>query len=114
MVGPHSPPIPKKLATKIWEGEFVELSELLPCRLGAPELTLLDLVACRDKPKEESIKRKITTIQQWVVCFSSLISVMAVRHPERVQDLLAYVALITKASLDYEGLPWLAYDSHFR
>lgn len=110
-VGSHSPPIPKKLAAKIWEGEFVELSELLPCRLGAPELTLLDLMSGRDKPKEA---RKITNIQQWVVCFNSFTSVMAVRHPERVRHLLAYAAIITKASLDYEGVPWLVYDSHFR
>ena len=39
MVGPHSPPVPKKLGTKIWDEEFVELSELLPSHLGAPEPT---------------------------------------------------------------------------
>ena len=39
---------------------------------------------------------------------------MALKHPERVQDLLGYSSMITKASLDYEGTPWLAYDAHFR
>lgn len=110
-VGTHSPPVPKKVAEKIWGGEFIELSELLPSRLGAPELTLRDLVANRDKQKEP---KKITTIQQWVVCFNAYTSVMAVRHPGRIQDLLAYASTITKASLDYEGTPWLSYDSHFR
>ena len=38
-VGTHSPPVPKNIAEKIWSGEFVELSELLQSRLGAPELT---------------------------------------------------------------------------
>ena len=30
LVGPHSPPIPKRLAEKIWRNEFIELNELLP------------------------------------------------------------------------------------
>ena len=64
-------------------------------------------------PEKKSTK-KITTIQQWVVCFNSFVSVMAKRHPERVHELLAYSAVIAKASQDYDGLPWLAYDSHFR
>ena len=68
-------------------------------------------MANKDKPKET---KKITNIQQWVVCFNAYISVMAVRHPGRVQDLLAYSSIITKASLDYEGVPWLLYDAHFR
>ena len=89
----------------------MDLSELLPSRLGAPEVTLRDLISNRDKPKEP---RKISTIQQWVVCFNAFISVMAVRHPERVHDLLGYASMITKSSLDYEGAPWLAYDAHFR
>ena len=110
-VGIHSPPVPRKLAEKIWKGEFVELSELLPSRLGAPKVTLRDLMSNRDKPKEP---KRITSIQQWVVCFNSVISVMALKHPERVQDLLGYSSMITKASLDYEGTPWLAYDAHFR
>lgn len=65
----------------------------------------------KDKLKDQ---KKITTIQQWVVCFSSFMSVMEIRHPKRVRELIAYLAMITKASQDYEGLPWLAYDSHFR
>ena len=109
-VGSHSPPIPEKLATKIWKGEFIELHELLPSRLGAPEVTLLDLMSGKEKHKEP---KTITTIQQWVVCFNSFVSVMAKRHPERVHELLAYSAVIAKASQDYDGLPWLAYDSHF-
>ena len=110
-VGAHSPPIPEKLAKKIWKGEFIELHELLPSRLGAPEVTLLDLMSGKDKLKDQ---KKITTIQQWEVCFSSFMSVTEIRHPERVRELIAYLAMITKASQDYEGLPWLAYDSHFR
>ena len=33
-VGPSSPPIPLKLAQKIWSNEYIELHDLLPARLG--------------------------------------------------------------------------------
>ena len=89
----------------------MDLSELLPSRLGAPELTLKDLISSKERPKEQ---KKIAMILQWVVCFDTFISVMAIKHPERVQDLLGYASMITKAGLDYEGTPWLAYDTHFR
>lgn len=110
-VGVNTPPVPLKLAERIWRKEFIDLSELLPARLGAPELTLMDLIAKRDKVKES---KKIHTIEQWVVCFNTYISVMSIRYPERVIDLLAYSSTITKASADYEDTPWLAYDCHFR
>ena len=110
-VGTHSPPMPMKLAERIWSSDLLDLSELLASRLGASELTLRDLVSNRDKPKEV---KKITPIQQWVVCFNAYISVMAIRHPGCIRDLLAYVSIITKASLDYKGTPWLSYDAHFR
>ena len=36
-VGTHTPSVPKKLPEKIWSSKFLEISELLPSRLGAPE-----------------------------------------------------------------------------
>ena len=104
-----SPPIPHKLALKIWRGEFIDLNNLLPFRLGAPEPTLVD--ALRNKPKEW---KQITSITQWVVCFNAFVSVVAIQQPHHVRDLLAYSSLITKAAHDYEGTPWLACDVHFR
>ena len=45
---------------------------------------------------------------------NAYIAVVAMKDASRVQDLLAYASLIVKASNDYEGTPWLSYDSHFR
>ena len=45
---------------------------------------------------------------------NAYIAVIAMKDASRVQDLLAYASLIVKASNDYEGTPWLLYDSHFR
>ena len=110
-VGSYSPSNPKENGYKNLDGEFAQLGELLPCCLGTPKPTLLDVMSRRDKLKEA---RKITNIQQWVVYFNSFTSIMAVRHPKQVRHLLAHAAIITKASLlNYEGLQWLAYDSHF-
>ena len=54
-VGPASPPIPLKLAEKIWWGDHIdhiELHELLPTRLGAPGPTILDALLLQDQAKE--------------------------------------------------------------
>ena len=110
VVSHTSPPIPYKLALKIWRGEFIDLNLLLPHRLGAPEPTLAEALQAKG-PRDH---KQISTIEQWVVCFNAFISVVAVQAPQRVQDLLAYSTLITKAAHDYEGTPWLSYDSHFR
>ena len=98
VVGQSSPPVPAKLAEKIWKGEFVDLSALLPHRLGAPEPTLAE--ALQRKSRED---KQITYIEQWVVCFCSYTSVVAIRAPHRVRDLLAYTAMIVKAAHDYHG-----------
>ena len=111
MVGGSSPPVPRKIAEKIWKLEYVDLNELLPSRLWSPELTMLDLFIQCDRAKEA---KKIQTFEQWVACFNTLVSVMAARYPDRVKDMLAYSSLIAKAHADYEGTQWLSYDNHFR
>ena len=87
----------------------MDLNLLLPHRLGAPEPTLAD--ALQNKAKEQ---KQIETIEHWVVCFNAYMSVMTLKFPKRIRDLLAYLSIITKAAHDYEGTPWLSYDTHFR
>ena len=110
-VGPVSPPIPTKLAQKIWRGEYIDLDELLPVRLGAPGPTVLDVLLQVEKTKA---KKNITTIEEWVLAFNNFISVVAMRSTEHVRDLLAYSSTIVKASQDFQGSLWLEYDIHFR
>ena len=113
VIGTTSPPIPRKLAEAIWRDEFIDLAELLPARLGAPEPTLLELFS-GDQSKWNKSKKAITTIEEWILCFNAYIAVMAQKQPNRVPDLLAYSSLIVKASRDYEDTPWLSYDQHYR
>ena len=46
VIGGCAPPVPKKLAEKIWSREFVDFDLLLPANLGAPELTMLVTKIC--------------------------------------------------------------------
>ena len=85
LVGPSSPPIPLKLAQKIWRNEFIELHELLPARLGIPEPTLLDVLS-------QKVLR-----QQWALCFNSYITVLAMKQPQWLGVLLAYSSVIINA-----------------
>lgn len=109
VVSPNTPPVPSKIAERIWNHEFVELDTLLPASLGAPEPTLRDLV-CGERKRE----KKISTIQEWVGCFNTFTAVVLTKEPERAKDLLAYCSLIVKASGDYEATAWLGYDRLFR
>ena len=108
-MGMNSQPVPKKLMEKIWKRDYVQLDKLLPANLGAPELTLVDLFG-KNQERQDSTK-KIKTIQQ---CFNAYISIIALKQHDRVRNLLTYSSLITKASADYQGSPWLTYNSHFR
>ena len=110
-VGPVSPPIPAKIAEKIWRGEYIELQELLPACLGALGPTILDALLQPDKMKQ---KKTIITIQEWIVCFNTFISVVAMRNPNQVRDLLTYSSTIVKASQEFGGIPWLEYNIYFR
>ena len=75
-IGGGLPPVPKKLADKIQSGEYVDMSELLPDQLG---------VSC-SKPSHDSKqqgpkKKGISSILEWVQCFSIYISVVALKEP---------------------------------
>lgn len=108
VVGHLSSPVPAKLVWKIWRWEYIYLNLLLPHCLSAPELTLADALQYKTKELKE-----IEYTEHWVVCFNTYISVVALRHPHRIRDLLAYSLIITKAADDFKGTPWLSYESHF-
>ena len=50
----------------------------------------------------------------WVQCFGLLTAVVAKQTPERVPDLMAYLAIVTKASQKYKWPSRLIYDQNFR
>jgi hypothetical protein len=44
VVGPTSLPVPRKRCDRIWGNQFVNMQELLPARLGAPDPSWKDLI----------------------------------------------------------------------
>ena len=107
-----TPPIPRKLAEKIWRNEFIQLHELLPARLGIPSPTLLDVLAGPSTPKAPL--KQISSIEEWVMCFNTYVALVAQKQPNRIKDLLAYSSIVVNASKQFEGTPWLEYDTRFR
>ncbi len=100
--------VPPRLAQKIWVGEYVDMSELLPERMGHGD----DTSGRAGETKRK--RRKVSSALQWVECFHTYIGVVAQRQPERVADLLAYANLIVHASRKFKGEGWLQYDRNFR
>ena len=100
------------MVEKIQSGEFIDLAELLPDRIGSlsgnPTLEDEDRVGSKKK------KRQVTTILEWVRCFSLYMAIIALKHPGKLPDLLGYQVLIVEARMEYEGDGWLGYDRRFR
>ena len=85
------------------------IAELLPEKLTEPPE--------KDSKKEDKRKAsgpKIQSIATWALGFTVYVGVMAVKHPEKVPDLSAYMAQIIQASRQFKGTPWREYDTRFR
>ena len=84
------------------------MADLLPQALSAA-------MRNPESPKDSKKRaHKITSIMSWIECFTTYISLIALKHPDRVSDLLAYMSLIIHAARQYEDNPWLSYDATFR
>ena len=111
-IGPGLPPIPARLVEKIQSGQFVELAELLPDHIGS--LSGNPALDDEDKTSSKQTKRQVTTILEWVRCFSLYMAVIALKNPGKLPDLLGYQVLIVEARMEHEGDGWLGYDCRFR
>ena len=110
-VGAGLPPVPKKLVNRIQAGEFVDMAELLPDRMGCTAALFHNEKV--DKLLK-SKRRQVSTITEWIQCFSIYAAVLTAKHPNRIQDLLGYQALIVEACSEYNNEAWLGYDRQFR
>ena len=108
-IGEGIQPVPAKLADRIWSWEFIEMADLLPEQMAPKrEESGLSLLFLAQKHKH------VTDINVWLQCFMVYISVMSRRFPQDVVELIAYMANIHKASLEFAGQSWVRYDSTFR
>ena len=95
----------------IEKGDFIELSELLP---KSPSWDDESYTEVADKVILIAKTKAIKDIETWVEAFSMFAAVKGKKLPEAIPDLLAYQATIGKATQDYGGQSWLAYDYRFR
>ena len=56
----------------------------------------------------------VTDIVLWVECYSSLVAVLAKKHPQHIADFMAYQRSIIKASRNFDGAAWVVYDRCYR
>ena len=87
------------------------MAELLPDRMGCT-------AALFNNEKVDKLlkskRRQVSTITEWIQCFSIYAAVLTAKHPGRIQDLLGYQALIVEACSEYSNEAWLGYDRRFR
>ena len=91
-----------KLARRIADLEFVEMSDLLPDSWQEETQTLV-VFDTQLNPQRLGRKAAIQDISQWVKCYSKMAAVLSARYPEKAPELWAYQASIFRAARNFEG-----------
>eukprot|EP00731_Ephydatia_muelleri_P019864 Em0012g689a len=94
--------LPPKLARRIADLEFVEMSDLLPDSWQEETQTLI-VFDTQLNPRRLGRKAAIQDISQWVKCYSKMAAVLSARYPEKAPELWAYQASIFRAARNFEG-----------
>ena len=75
------PPVPKKLVSRVQEGLFVEMAELLSHKLISAEYFSGDHSTNPRKQRYE-----VSNILEWVHCFGIYVAIIFQKEPERTAD----------------------------
>lgn len=99
--------------TKIKNGEFIELANLLENKSAQrdekPLIVIDGIIATKEKPKNS-----ITTIEKWTDAFVIYMSIYLSAHPAKCQELLKYLNTVRLGATRIRGLGWKEYDEQFR
>ena len=109
-MGEGLPPVPCRLADRIRRWEFIEMFELLPKLLADPKGGKSGV----KQPSRARGCKRVQDVSVWLQCFAAFIGLVAKSSPEAVPALMAYMISIIRASQEYEGSAWAAYDAAFR
>ena len=110
-VGEGFPPAPAKLASKIRQGDFTEIGELLSEFWSAPRE---DYGGTLRPDGEKRRSRLVTDMFTRLQCFSMYVSIRASHSPAMLPELMAYMSHIIRVHQDYAGLAWVCFDTAFR
>ena len=110
--GPYNPAasLPPKVAKKILNLEFVEMSELR-ADMWVDEPPALE---GSQPPRRSPAKPPVTDIKLWLECYGRMAALLVTRFPEKGPELWAYQNTVLRAAHNYEGSNWVAYDRQFR
>ena len=98
------------LKERIWNGEYVELGQLLkmdPSPMDQSLVLAVDSAGGRLQLRLQSRSPSIRTVEQWTSAMLLFISIYAERHASRARELLTYVSVVRTAIkfwLQLEGL----------
>ena len=95
-----------KANEKISRDEFVDMHELLPESWQTAEQEM-------ETPPRNSSIRWILDIKIWVQCFACYMGVVAIKSPQWIPELLAYLIQIVRVNQEFEGSGWAVYDETF-
>ena len=109
-MGEGLPPVQGRLAERIQNWEFIEMFELLPDLLADQKAA----ESMEKQPHRVRGRKWVQDIGAWLQCFEVFMGVVAKSSPEAVLGLMAYMISIIRASQEYEGAAWAAYDTAFR
>jgi len=96
--------------------EYVNFTELPPAKGKSKPLSQAfngQLLVVQAADLMQS-RRTIPDFGTWAQCFALYVAILAPVQPDRVPDLMAYQALIAKASVKFRWPSWVVYDQNFR
>lgn len=108
--------LPKRLVERIRANEYIDFAELPPAKGKGRQLqhNLGGQVLVVQAAELLQSRKVIPDLATWAQCFAMYVAVLAPVQPERVPDLMAYQAIISKASTKYKWPSWIVYDQNFR
>jgi len=115
-LGPGLPALPLRLVEKIKSNKYVNFAELPPAKgknrpppqAGEGQIVVLQAIDLAPT------RRTIPDLAMWLQCFGGYVVGIAELQPERVPELMAYLATIAKCSTKYWWPSWVVYDASFR
>ena len=115
--------VPALIKQKIWDGEFVDFSQLLSDNsiqlLVHSQQQQSELVFAVEggqmviRPAAQP-KKKIDNLDKWLSAFHVFMAIFFEKHPSRAAELLKYAETIRLASIQFSGFGWRTYDEQFR
>ena len=97
--------LPPKIVRRIHNLEFVDIADLLPENWRPREDP-----CCSLSRRPTSCRALVMDILLWVEGYPQMVAVLASLYPSYIHEFMAYLRTIVRASRNYEGSAWAAYD----